>query len=259
MKNKNLAFTLAEVLITLGVIGVVSAMTIPTLINKCQKVVLAKQAQKEYAMWTQVFKRILADDNTTSLSATEAWSKIVENPVIFFRDPVHGTASIFLDQLAKYVKISYSNAQVNKKYYDKDNRSTQTTYNNYFIYLANGAQIFNYSFFKNPKQKTDEVCKNIKALGGSMCSYIAYFYIDINGDKGPNIMGRDIFWFFISDEGILYPYGGKDYALFGFQTDLASNSIYWKKAYSGTKEQNAKKVGELRAGQLMEEGWKMTY
>jgi hypothetical protein len=210
-------------------------------------------------MWTQVFKRILADDNTTSLSATEAWSKIVENPVIFFRDPVHGTASIFLNQLAKYVKISYSNAQVNKKYYDKDNRSTQSTYNDYFIYLANGAQIFYYAFYKDPIQRTDEVCKNIKALGGSMCSYIAYFDIDINGNKGPNIVGRDILVFYVSDEGILYPYGGKDYALFSTQTDLASNAFYWKNVYSGTKTQNAGKSSIFRTGQLMEEGWKMTY
>ena len=32
MKNKN-GFTLAETLITLGIIGIVAAMTIPTLIN----------------------------------------------------------------------------------------------------------------------------------------------------------------------------------------------------------------------------------
>jgi type II secretory pathway pseudopilin PulG len=252
MKNKNLAFTLAEVLITLGVIGVVSAMTIPTLINKCQKVVLAKQAQKEYAMWTQVFKRILADDNTTSLSATEAWSKIDSS---YTSD----LTSEFWDELGKYVKISPSPYHFTKSYYISDEHSSKNQYFGRPINLPNGAQIFNYFFFKNPTQKTDEVCKNIKALGGSMCNFIAYFVLDVNGDEGPNTSGRDIFWFFISDEGILYPYGGKDYALFGFQTDLASNSIYWKKAYSGTKEQNAKKVGELRAGQLMEEGWKMNY
>ena len=33
-KNRNNGFTLAEVLITLGIIGVVVAMTIPTLISK---------------------------------------------------------------------------------------------------------------------------------------------------------------------------------------------------------------------------------
>lgn len=38
MKNKKIfAFTLAEVLVTLGVIGVVAAMTMPTLISNHQK------------------------------------------------------------------------------------------------------------------------------------------------------------------------------------------------------------------------------
>lgn len=37
MKKKIIAFTLAEVLVTLGIIGVVAAMTIPTLVNSYQK------------------------------------------------------------------------------------------------------------------------------------------------------------------------------------------------------------------------------
>ena len=35
--RKNLAFALAEVLITLGIIGIVAAMTLPTLIQKNQE------------------------------------------------------------------------------------------------------------------------------------------------------------------------------------------------------------------------------
>ena len=35
--SKNLAFTLAEVLITLGVVGIVAAMTLPIVITKYQK------------------------------------------------------------------------------------------------------------------------------------------------------------------------------------------------------------------------------
>ena len=35
--NETSGFTLAEVLITLGIIGIVSALTIPTLINNYQK------------------------------------------------------------------------------------------------------------------------------------------------------------------------------------------------------------------------------
>ncbi len=41
------AFTLAEVLITLGIIGVVAAMTIPSLIQNYQEKVLANQFKKK--------------------------------------------------------------------------------------------------------------------------------------------------------------------------------------------------------------------
>ena len=39
-KSKNFAFTLAEVLITLGIIGVVAAMTIPVLMTTFAKIKL---------------------------------------------------------------------------------------------------------------------------------------------------------------------------------------------------------------------------
>ncbi len=57
-----LGFTLAEVLITLGIIGVVAAMTIPNLIanNKAQK--LRSQFLKSYSVVQQVFKQMEADD-----------------------------------------------------------------------------------------------------------------------------------------------------------------------------------------------------
>ena len=57
MKNKiKLAFTLSEVLITLGIIGVVSAMTIPTLISKYQKHIVEANLQESYSIIQQVMK-----------------------------------------------------------------------------------------------------------------------------------------------------------------------------------------------------------
>ncbi len=46
--KKKAAFTLAEVLITLGIIGVVAAITLPSLINSYQKMVLRQQFKKAY-------------------------------------------------------------------------------------------------------------------------------------------------------------------------------------------------------------------
>lgn len=60
--KSNGGFTLAEVLITLGIIGVVAAITIPNLItnNKAQK--LRSQFLKSYSTVQQVFKQMEADD-----------------------------------------------------------------------------------------------------------------------------------------------------------------------------------------------------
>ncbi len=47
--KKKAAFTLAEVLITLGIIGVVAAMTLPTLINNYQKNLVLNKLKQAYA------------------------------------------------------------------------------------------------------------------------------------------------------------------------------------------------------------------
>lgn len=63
MKNRQ-AFTLAEVLITLGIIGVVSAMTLPTLITKYKDKELASRTQKAVSMILQASQLALASSGT---------------------------------------------------------------------------------------------------------------------------------------------------------------------------------------------------
>ena len=55
------AFTLAEVLITLGIIGVVAAITIPTLMANYQKAQYVTALKKAYSQINQVLVKI-ADD-----------------------------------------------------------------------------------------------------------------------------------------------------------------------------------------------------
>lgn len=68
MKNKILAsaktsgFTLAEVLITLGIIGVVAALTIPTLLNNVQDKVLETQVGKAKTIVANGYKLMMARD-----------------------------------------------------------------------------------------------------------------------------------------------------------------------------------------------------
>lgn len=61
-KPRNLAFTLAEVLITLGVIGIVAAITIPALINRTNDKELQAQWKKTYSAFSQAQEQIIANE-----------------------------------------------------------------------------------------------------------------------------------------------------------------------------------------------------
>ena len=59
--KRNAAFTLAEVLITLGIIGIVAAMTMPSLIANYKEKEIITKAKKTYSVVTQAFKLAQAD------------------------------------------------------------------------------------------------------------------------------------------------------------------------------------------------------
>ena len=61
MQNNTKAFTLAEVLITLGIIGVVAAMTLPSVINRTQSRELETQFKKVYTELNQVAQMFKKD------------------------------------------------------------------------------------------------------------------------------------------------------------------------------------------------------
>jgi len=56
------AFTLAEVLITLGIIGVVAAMTLPALIQNYQKGVVLNRLKQTYAQVQTAIDTVAARD-----------------------------------------------------------------------------------------------------------------------------------------------------------------------------------------------------
>lgn len=71
-KYRRIAFTLAEVLITLGIIGVVAALTLPTVIKNYQKHVTITRLQKAYSILGQVAQKSIADNGSIDLVAGEA-------------------------------------------------------------------------------------------------------------------------------------------------------------------------------------------
>ncbi len=64
--KRKIAFTLAEVLITLGIIGVVAALTIPTLVQNYKKKEYSTRLKKFYSMMSQAIKLSEVDNGPAS-------------------------------------------------------------------------------------------------------------------------------------------------------------------------------------------------
>ena len=65
---KTKGFTLAEVLVTLGIIGVVSAMTVPTLMQNYQRKSYVTQLHKVYNEISQASQQYITDRNAINLT-----------------------------------------------------------------------------------------------------------------------------------------------------------------------------------------------
>ncbi len=78
IKINKLAFTLSEVLITLGIIGVVAAMTIPALMNQANDVELKNKFKKEYSVFSQAILQIQTDNGGDLTNALTNMSSAIK-------------------------------------------------------------------------------------------------------------------------------------------------------------------------------------
>lgn len=185
-------FTLAEVLITLGIIGIVAAMTLPILNAKYQKKIIATQLKTSYTLIQQIFERAKADHEDASYwmesfdMGTSAFDENIKMFVdTYFLPYVHGK---FVKGTA--LEIGYSDYVGTLSNPDKKIQ----TYDTQYIKLSNGP-VINMTFNNNGVQFSDIL-----------------MYVDVNGLKRPNIRGKDIFLFnfsFKTGKVTLYGYNRK--------------------------------------------------
>lgn len=183
------AFTLAEVLITLGIIGVVAAMTIPALIINTQENELKTAWKKEYSVISQAFISIVSENGGTIKDIC-----------------VSEDSTCFLNLLAtklKTIKICpdptakgncWHNDNSAKNYGGGADWSTSAGNVTY----ANSAMILNDGAFILPAwYKSD--CTNDAPLLQD-CGWII---VDVNGFKKPNVQGKDIFSMYILENRLI--------------------------------------------------------
>src|SRR5574344_534598 len=114
--RKKSAFTLAEVLITLGIIGVVAALTLPSLIENHNKKVWVTALQKNYSVIEQGFQKMMADDGVQNLDDTTAFSSMTDN-CKFNTSVVSEGCQSFLPAFKKYFNVNVVTAPDYQMYY----------------------------------------------------------------------------------------------------------------------------------------------
>ena len=186
------AFTLAEVLITLGIIGVVAAMTLPTLVNDKQNKELQTQFKKTYSELNQV-ARLFYNDNGISVSEYTVYSNGQNN------------LNKFLNEFPKYMKGVSVISDWTYNDYDEDNTQIDTM--PYPIYAITGSRevkmICDVSGFRSDVSGRLYAFNDAPAEGKNgpvVC-------VDINGQKKPNRYGMDIFLFVFTTDGFVIPMG----------------------------------------------------
>ena len=190
-------FTLAEVLITLGIIGVVAAMTMPTLIQNHQKRSLEVATQKFYSMMSQAVRQYMADEGVDDLRNTPLASDNYGNDNLSTPEAIASIRNF----VTKYLKVV--------KECDHDA-------NNCFApeYKAwNGDEPeYNFTDEANWDSRRDYVLADGSVIRIGFCfnRQPISLYVDINGKKGPNRVGYDlwsmsIFYDGVIDEGLVGP------------------------------------------------------
>lgn len=178
------AFTLAEVLITLGIIGVVAAITIPNLIqNNFEKRAVSTLLETQ-SILSQAIR--MAEEEYGDVSG---WG---------FKGETSSEDGITIaNNLRSYMKIAIDCGYTNKKRCIPDTKykllngnmwdNYATTSMHYAIKLNNGSSIW-FRGGSSDEIATDE-------------AYITFF-IDINGQSLPNTVGKDMFVFKYETRGL---------------------------------------------------------
>lgn len=178
--NKNRAFTLAEVLITLGIIGVVAAITMPVLISKYRAQVFESQFKKAYS------------------SVQNATKMLVEQDISPYYDFATVTSDVLQKQTDLYAKIMLGTICPDRNQKCGGNWKNLTGKTGAHVGAISASKAF--------------------MLNDGMLVLIGHYhwiFVDINGpNKGPNRSGYDWHVFRITEDNnvrpVTYPEIGKD-------------------------------------------------
>ncbi|MDD3013244.1 MAG: prepilin-type N-terminal cleavage/methylation domain-containing protein [Candidatus Gastranaerophilales bacterium] len=177
MRLSKKGFTLAEVLITLMIIGIIASLTIPGLVQNTQEAEYNVAVKKIYSDLSNAVMMIQINNNGFVKVGIGNGS----TQITAFRND-------FCNVMSCVTKNTATNifGGTNYKLYKAGDNGTLNSIVDDSATINNGVLLKFYSY---------PTCDSITTLCGDIKA-------DINGRKGPNMWGKDLFSFYVSRESV---------------------------------------------------------
>lgn len=212
--GKKSAFTLAEVLITLGVIGVVAAMTIPNLITNYQKRQLEVQIKGTYSTIQQAIKFADYEDISYDMIISDKDDSTLEEWFNTFLGKHLKVEQVCINKPGCWHgKGIVKDLTGNLSPWDNNNG---IGYNIITFKIAKGAYFDVDAYSKSDMNNRFGIETNSDGL---------IFYFDANGDRKPNRIGKDIYIMGWTEKGLVP--AGNSKSLSAVDSNCLNGNGYW--------------------------------
>lgn len=236
-------FTLAEVLITLTIIGVVAALTLPSLVSNTQRARVGPSLAKVMNTLDNANRLMISSHEVTDLSVICG---------LDYTSCVGEFVKGYKMQQTEFAELVNTGSEGYDSYRMYDNSLYRTLGNPIGAYIFNDGTTVIQS--QNKIEGPVANCPRNKFS----CRYYP-IYVDINGaNKKPNVLGVDLFFFVVDLKGSVIPYGGR---LFAVWNPNPGPDPIWSMNNSSWQCDERKVVADARpcTGSIADNGWKMIY
>jgi type II secretory pathway pseudopilin PulG len=231
---RRLGFTIAELLIVMGVIGIIAEMTIPALVRDNEKIQTASQLSKAYTTIAEAVKLSEIDNGSNEFWDWGVGGEYLATFEKYFA-PYLKVTKYCTEDLFSIVNCGYGVSGTQKIYWIKG-----TTYlsggifawwGGTLVVLADGMTMFlTKGNYVDPIGNSGVSDSNAKLV-----------LVDVNGGKPPNRIGRDVFIFILVPDRGLMPnlYDGDDSDIDDYCRNMTG------------------KFGASCAAKIMKDGWQI--
>lgn len=202
--NKKTAFTLAEVLITLGVIGIVAALTIPAIMNTTKDQELKSKLKKNYSVMSQAAKQLAYDNGGSLVVAWPAWKGQLMYrllPYLNYNTYCNDNSYLGSTSIPNYLGYCWANTNTVKRLDGNPGVYGSDVY----VYAGGGSNMAGVVLNDGSFWVSRADWVNCNGSNGNYNNICGYIYVDVNGFQGPNQQGKDIFAFNVLYEGNVKP------------------------------------------------------